>query len=116
MPNLELKLEFQNYCHKYAFPQNDCAMYMVSSSMKEIYIPFFIEKYLPRNERIINEFSSGIYSGHMMCFDQELGYLYVIPSTKGDLCVYSIGKETEKAFSNLMKVAAMDTLHLPWRW
>ena len=114
LPSHNLR-DFHDYCYSHAHLESSYSAYDVSTNMREVSILIFLKEFLPQSD-IIKKFTSTPYFNHRMCFDQKLGYLYIIPSTKGDLCVYQIGREKEEAFSNLMDVAEKDTLNLSWKW
>lgn len=78
-PNSELRQEFHDYCHRYAHIEKPYSAYDISENMIEIYIPYFLEEFMPKGEMIINDFYSSRFFGHMMCFDKQMGYLYIIP-------------------------------------
>jgi len=116
----EQKKNFYNYCHQYAQLATDVPAYEISVDMKEIYIPFFLENNMNLARyidlKLIQEFTSGIYSGHQMCYDKRLGFLYIIPTLHGNLNVYRIGMSKNEALNNIMKIARKDEMHLPWKW
>lgn len=115
-PNSELRQEFHDYCHRYAHIEKPYSAYNVSANMAEINIPYFLEEFMTKGGgRIINDFYSGRYSGHRMCFDEKMGYLYIIPLLN-KLYVYPIGTDKKEAFENMLKTASKDTLHFPWEW
>lgn len=120
VPYPEQKKIFQNYCHQFVHPPKAVPSYDMSADMIEIYIPHFIEQNMNGNEHIdsnlIQEFSSGIYFGHQMCYDKRLGFLYIIPTLHGNFNVYRMGMSKNEALNNIMKIAHKDKMHLPWKW
>ena len=109
-PYPELKKEYLAYCNQYVGFEIEKHQHNKSYYVQEIYIPSFLEHYMMelgnRDEQLLLEFKNGAFCQHRMCFDKELGYIYVIPLANGDLFISQIGDNTGNAFLQIMKLCS----------
>ena len=102
-PGDVLLKEFQDYCYSYVHLEKPPSAYTVSTNMKEISIPTFL-----KDNSYVNESYAALFIGYQMCFDEKLGYLYIIPLTNNRICVRFIGKNEREALYTLLRVVGRE--------